>query len=555
MPTKKKPTKQNKSFDADAFKAAGAKITDEAIKESLKLELSFDPMAITNIVLEFGKILTGLPLYGYQEKIAFRVIHSVITFEGAVLTVLISRQAGKSETMAFIIDTLTVLMPALGKYIPELEQFKGGFRIGLFAPQSDQVYTTYNRAMLRLTTENAEMVMNDEDLLVGFESEVRLELTNGSYLKGQVASIKSKIESKTYDLVIIEEAQDVDSYLVEKSIEPMVSATSGSILKVGTTGVSKNHYWHEIQMNRNKDRKIEDKRLCNHWEFDYKKVIADRRLQFEKDGKRFHLNYEQDIVRKKERMGEDSQSFKLSYALKWDLESGMMITDEDFEKITNKKKGLEVFDENDKMVAGLDIAKDVNSTVLTIGKVIDNEEDEFGNPKKEIVAWVELSGFDYEAQHHLILNALIEYNVSVMFADYTGVGKPVVDRLMYACGEYVHIEPYTFSRQSKSEMWYNFTSDIATKRFIVPANKKTKSTEEFKKFEEQMKNCTKTFEDSYLVCQKGDGYMDDYADSAALMCLAGNFNTAETYEIEQDEFNPLYGGIADARENVKRNSY
>ena len=69
----------------------------------------------------------------------------------------------------------------------------------------------------------------------------RLELSNGSFLAGQVASKQSKIESKTYDLVIVEEAQDVDDLIVSKSIEPMLSSTAGTLIKVGTTGMTKNH--------------------------------------------------------------------------------------------------------------------------------------------------------------------------------------------------------------------------------------------------------------------------------------------------------------------------
>lgn len=198
--------------------------------------VSFDAHFITNRIMEFGKILTGIPLYEYQEAIAYRIIYSVITFEGSVLTVLLSRQSGKSETMAFVIDTLTVLLPALAKVLPELEQFSTGFRVGLFAPQSDQVVTTYSRAMTRLNSANAEMILSDPDISVSMESNVRLSLSNGSFLAGQVASKQSKIESKTYDLVICEEAQDIDDFIVQKSIEPMLSATGGTLLKVGTTG-------------------------------------------------------------------------------------------------------------------------------------------------------------------------------------------------------------------------------------------------------------------------------------------------------------------------------
>lgn len=549
MPVKKKPLKE----DGFVFETTGGSVTDIDTSDMAGRSVSFDAHFITGKIMDFGKVLTGIPLYSYQEEIAYRIIYSVITFEGSVLTVLLSRQSGKSETMAFVIDTLTVLLPALAKIIPDLEQFSNGFRVGLFAPQSDQVVTTYSRAMTRLTSANAEMVLSDPDLLVSLESEVRLNLSNGSFLAGQVASKQSKIESKTYDLIIIEEAQDTDDFLVTKSIEPMLTATGGTLVKVGTTGVTKNHFWYEIQANRNHDRKIPDKRLRNHFEYAYKEIISARRHQFEIDHKKFHLNYEADILRKKERWGEDSQAFKLAYALVWDLESGMLISDKEFNTLLNRKLGFQEPSTGDYVVAGLDIGKDPAETVLTIAKVW-YTDDPFEKPYKQILAWVCLGGLDYEAQHHEILNYIVEYNISTIFADYTGVGKPVVDRLVYACGEYVNIEPYTFTAQSKSDMWYNFTSDIQTRRLIVPANRVVRSTFEFQKFEEQMKNCQKYFNGAYMVCEKSEGYFDDMVDSCALMCLAANAQREAESELEVDD-NPLFSNLTSNAFAMHRNSY
>ena len=549
MPVKKKPLKE----DGFVFETTGGSVTDIDTSDMAGRSVSFDAHFITGKIMDFGKVLTGIPLYSYQEEIAYRIIYSVITFEGSVLTVLLSRQSGKSETMAFVIDTLTVLLPALAKIIPDLEQFSNGFRVGLFAPQSDQVVTTYSRAMTRLTSANAEMVLSDPDLLVSLESEVRLNLSNGSFLAGQVASKQSKIESKTYDLIIIEEAQDTDDFLVTKSIEPMLTATGGTLVKVGTTGVTKNHFWYEIQANRNHDRKIPDKRLRNHFEYAYKEIISARRHQFEIDHKKFHLNYEADILRKKERWGEDSQAFKLAYALVWDLESGMLISDKEFNTLLNRKLGFQEPSTGDYVVAGLDIGKAPAETVLTIAKVW-YTDDPFEKPYKQILAWVCLGGLDYEAQHHEILNYIVGYNISTIFADYTGVGKPVVDRLVYACGEYVNIEPYTFTAQSKSDMWYNFTSDIQTRRLIVPANRVVRSTSEFQKFEEQMKNCQKYFNGAYMVCEKSEGYFDDMVDSCALMCLAANTQREAESELEVDD-NPLFSNLTSNAFAMHRNSY
>ena len=549
MPKRKKTI----SPEGYVYPTTGSKVEDIHTEDLAGKSVSFDAHEITSKIIEFGKILTGISLYEYQEEAVYAIIYSVITFSGDVKTLLFSRQSGKSEAMAFVIDTLCVLLPALGKIIPDLEQFSSGFRIGLFAPQADQVETTYSRAMTRINSANAEMVLNDPDIDVWMESTARLSLSNGSYLMGQVASKQSKIESKTYDLVIVEEAQDVDDFIVSKSIEPMLSSTSGTLLKVGTTGTTKNHFYNEIQHNRNLDRKIADPRIRNHFEYDYKRIIKDRRKQYDKDHKRWHLNYEADIARKIARWGIDSQAFKLSYALIWDLDSGMLITDKEYNNIINRKLGFQEPGIHDIVVGGLDIGKSPAETVLTLGIKRMDEED-FSKPYKQVIGWFALGGLDYEAQHHIIMDIIVEFNVSTLYADYTGVGKPVIDRLMYACGEYVNIVPYTFTAQSKSDMWYSLIADISTRHVIIPANPKVRATTEYTKFEEQMKNCQKYFNGSYLVCEKSEGYFDDFVDSLALMCLAANEEEVVEEEMEVSD-NPLYSGITETVNAIRRNSY
>lgn len=532
----------SKSFSEEEAKKFSEKIFREG----------FDPHYITTKIIEFGKILTGIPIYSYQYDPIYRIIYSVITIEGAVLTMLFSRQSGKTEAVAFVIDTLAVILPALTSIFPELEQYKDGIKIGLFAPQSDQVSTTYGRCMTRLGTENAQLVMQDPGIDIYLQSEVNLRLSNGSHAFGQVASKQSKVESKTYDLIFCEEAQDLDSYMVQKSIEPMTSATSGTIVKVGTTGTTKNHFWFDIQDNIRNNRKVKDARLMYHFENDYKKVIQAKREQHEKDGKLFHLNYEKDVLRKRERWGEESDAFRLGYGLKWALDSGMFFTDKDWKLMINQKMGFPSKIESSWMtVAGLDIAKESARTILTIGQVIEREEGDA--PIKKIIGWVDLKGHDYEEQHYAIMNALVDYNVRVLYADYTGVGKPVVDRLMYACGEHVHIVPYTFTRPSKSDMWTNLMNDTKQRRIIVPANKAVAATEEFQEFESQMKALQKWYEGSYLVAEKAEGEFDDYCDSLALMALAGN--DVRPPEIQDDDYNPLLDGLGGRISEIKRNSW
>ena len=69
-----------------------------------------------------------------------------------------------------------------------------------------------------------------------------------------------------------------------------------------------------------------------------------------------------------------------------------------------------------------------------------------------------------------------------------------------------------------------------------------------------MKNCQKYFNGAYMVCEKSEGYFDDFVDSAALMCMAANAEQTVAEEMEVME-NPLYGGITSTMTAIKRHSY
>jgi len=532
MATKKASIKSDGSF-----KTVGEDFSHIIPELEKELKVSFDAHFVASKILEFGKILTGIPLYRYQEAMAYRIIYAVITLEGTTVSMLLSRQSGKSETLAFVINTLSVILPAISSYFPELSTFENGLKVGLFAPQSDQVFMTYNRALLRLNTSNASMVMGDPDLQVGLEKSTKYFLTNGSEMTGQVASKQSKIEGASYHLIICEEAQDLDTYIVQKSIEPMVSAYNGTIVKCGTTGTQKNDFWYEIEYNKKVSRGLKDHRLDLHFQYNYKAIFADKRYQYQKDGKIFHLLYEKDVSKKEQKWGRESQAFKLSYALEWDMDSGMLINDKQWSQMQNRKMSLGNFTERDFMVAGIDIGKEINSTVITIGKFVYVEDDGDTVLKRHVVAWHELRGLDYEQQHFAIVQILQDYNVASVSIDYTGVGKAVVDRLEYSIGEFIHINPFTFSRQSKSDMWYNMLSLIDSKALVIPASKASQDTPEWQRFCEQLTNCKKWYDNSYL-CAEGDEYDDDFVDSLGLMCLSGNVD--EVPEIEMDTFNPFY---------------
>ena len=112
MPVRSKKKKELKE-QGYVFEATGKSVSEIHTEELVGKTVEFDAHDVTAKIMEFGKVLTGISLNSYQEDIAYGIIYSVITFSGDVKTVLLSRQSGKSEVMAFVIDTLCVILSSV----------------------------------------------------------------------------------------------------------------------------------------------------------------------------------------------------------------------------------------------------------------------------------------------------------------------------------------------------------------------------------------------------------------------------------------------------------
>src|SRR5690606_34054110 len=107
----------------------------------------------TMIFLEY---LCDTKLFPYQQEIARRIIESLFINDGEEITVIQSRQSGKSEVLANVVATVMVLFPKLAKMFPDLlGKFDKGVMVGTFAPVESQAETLYGRIVDRLSSERA----------------------------------------------------------------------------------------------------------------------------------------------------------------------------------------------------------------------------------------------------------------------------------------------------------------------------------------------------------------------------------------------------------------
>lgn len=456
-------------------------------------------------VLTFCEAVAGVAYYPYQREIGRRIIESLITNDGEEISALLSRQAGKSEIIAGIICGCMILLPTLSKLCPhlkELSKFKDGLWAGVFAPTFDQAHTTYERIKLRIRSKHSEMILRDPEVDIGFKKDGGGEilLSNGSLVRLQSASISAQIESKTYHLIIIEEAQDADSFKVRKSIHPMAAAVNGSIIKVGTCSVNKSDFYEVIQRNKNRMKKKGAK--YNHFEYDYKIV------------QKYNPNYRKFIAKEKERLGETSDEFLMSYALVWMLERGMFIAEDQLNKLAQPYDTIETSD--DVCVAGIDLGKKNDSTVVTILAQVAETTDGEGRFVKKVLNWLELVGDDFESQYFQILDFLKRYRIEKVIIDATGAGDVMADRLINHLG--CEVIPFLFSTPKKSELYKKLSQEMLSERVIFPNKAKTKKLRTHKKFLDQIKALEKRWQGQYMVCAHPNAKdaHDDYPDSLAL---------------------------------------
>jgi hypothetical protein len=521
--------------DAEASRVKVIKIQSNIRGDS---EFSYNPQIswgdfnVKDIIQKmciFAKTLSGVPLHPYQLEFQKRAFESVLKNDGEELTLLISRQAGKTEVIAQTINAFLVLMPLLADVFPkQLGQYKKGFKVGLFAPTLDQAHTTHSRMDTRLSSEHADEVLSDSDVgakksysggtlsvtgpMITYKSG-KISPAWKSFCKLQSAAKQAKIESKTFDLLIVEEAQDVDSLKVTKSIHPMGASVNATIIKIGTATSFISDFYRAIQQNRRRSFG----KIQNHFEFNYKIV------------QKFNPSYKAYIKKEIERLGKQSDAFKMSYALEWIIEKGMALTPHMFEeymKCTSLQFEYQAI-KNSIYVAGLDLAKETDSSVLTIARLEKDvmasaEELDSGKEPciKFIVNWVEMSGDNWETQFHTILSCVQAYNLKLLAVDSTGQGDPIAERLSIALEDTnCQVVDVPFTLKNKHKMATIFYDELRKRRIQIASNQKVRNSRRYKNFLEQFFSCEKVYKGNFMQLEhsKDKGAKDDYVDSLLLL--------------------------------------
>jgi len=462
-------------------------------------------------ILKFMVVLVGHDLHPYQKPLARRIVESVLINDGEEITALASRQSGKTETVSDVLATLMVILPLLAKIYPDLlGRFKDGLWVGMFAPTESQAETLFGRTVTRLTSERALEVLGDPEIddttkrVGGVTRQIKL-MRSGSTITMMTANPRAKIESKSFHVIVIDECQEADDFTVSKSISPMLAYYAGTMIKTGTPTTSKNNFYRSIQLNKRKATGRGARQ--NHFQWDWRDVS------------KVNSDYQKFIKKEMLRIGEESDEFQMSYNCKWLLERGMFVSSTVLDELGDTSQELVKVWHKTPVVVGIDPARKLDSTVVTVVWVDWDRPDEFGYFDHRVLNWLELQGDDWEEQYFQVVNFLSNYDVLAIGVDANGVGDAVAQRLKVLVPR-AEVIPLTSSPTEQSKRFKHLQALIQRRSITYPNHAKTRRLRVHKRFVQQMTDAEVHFKGpNFSVAAPKETYAhDDFVDSLAIAC-------------------------------------
>ncbi len=494
-----------------------------------------------------------IQLYSYQEIFGRRVIQSILLRDGATITALFARQSGKSEVVACIVCALCVLLPALAKAFPDdkrLRLYRKGFHVGIYAPKLPQAVIIFGRVRNRAETPAARAFYADPDIGVSVKVSRGEEIawSNGSFVVAQTASEQSNNEGRTYQFVVIDEAQLVSATKVEKEISPMLINTAGTLVQIGTAHITHGGFRRVIEYNEREQQLPGGVR--NHFEVPYDVVIQEKRAKFEETGIEKHLLYEKGVNNELKKIGGniDNPAFSMNYRLLWRNADVGAIPYESLEAMKNPDRRINqptALTKRCRHAAGIDFAKAIDATVLTIYEELGEEELivlEDGSSvtarRWEIVGiYLIDEGTLWQQRLKHAVRIIAQYNVVVLVGDGTGLGGPLMEQLITMLPR-VKCFPYVFNQSTGDALFRYYIQEIEAQRITVcaqgleeyEAEQRMVGEEASDTVDADMTTLSTFFHEHTIILEIPQGrYMkyaapegqhDDHADSAALGCWA-----------------------------------
>lgn len=426
--------------------------------------------------VDFVKNMFRIKLRKYQMGFFDAIVGLPFQKKADSISGLFTRQTGKNETIGCAIATLLLLFD--------------GIQIGIFAPTEKQAKSIgLERVRMRLTSNPviSKLIERDKDDFIM--------LWNGSSVRAFTANKTSQIEGFTLNIAFLDESQDISNHIVAHDIMPMLAGVNGSSVKIGTTG-KKGHFFKTCRRNANRKNK--------HFEFDWRAVAKEV------------PSYREFVDAMLEELGgEESDDFQSQFCNQWLLDGTAFTTEARLHALRDSSYIPETAPlPGATYVAGLDLAKDGDRTVLTVMRLTCIDRMNFWY----VVQWYDWFGDNYVLQLKEVLEHCRYWGISIIGVDAT---KEDTFAEFLAEGG-LNVEPYKLAVGRKSDIYKSFKYMILGARIVIPMIG-IENAKHRKRFEHETEDLEVEWMPGSVMKvhhPDGEGYHDDYPDSMAMGIFA-----------------------------------
>ncbi len=412
----------------------------------------------------FARIILQKPLYPYQAEPANAILHSIDKNLGWIITVMMSRQAGKNQLSAVLEAFL-------------LFSRRQGFIIKAAPTFNPQIINSHRRLMSMLENPYLSGRIWTSYATIGLAPKAEKQLLKrhvGPAVQFFSADPDSNVVGATASILLeIDEAQDVTPEKFDRDFRPMAATTNSTTIMYGTA-------WSE-------DTLLAQQRAFN---LAWQEKTGERR-HFEYPWQipaRYNPNYRKFVEAEIERLGRDHIAIQTQYLLQPISGAGYFLSELQRQLLQGSHPWEDGPSEGI-YVAGLDVGGEervdpedpgkVNvkrdSTVLTIGRIASNY---LGLPVVEVVHQEWWTGWNYLDQFAGVSELLSSWNIRKLVVDYSGIGAGLGSMLAERfngrvvtrrSAETERVSLFQFTRPSKSRLAYQVLAMINSGRLKVYA--------------------------------------------------------------------------------------
>ena len=478
----------------------------------------------------FAAYLLNKPLYPYQAEAANAIIHSINNHLGQIITVMMSRQAGKNQLSA-ILEAFLLFSRARGQIVKAAPTF------------NPQIINSQRRLMSMLENPFCSKRIWTSYAQIGLAPSPETRATRrhlGPSVMFFSADPDSNVVGATADLLLeIDEAQDVKPDKFDRDFRPMASTTNATTVLYGTA------WSDETLLAQQRARNLEHQERTGerlHFEYDWQACAAN------------NTNYRAFVESEIARLGESHLAIQTQYYLHTisaaghffnDLQRTLLAGSHVWENEPDPQPGQ-------CYIAGLDVGGEEranpdepgatnlkrDSTVLTIASVYYNE---LHLPTIEVVHHQWWTGKTYPEQYAAVLALCEQWDIRRLCIDNTGQGAGLASLLIEKLGEQ-RVEAYTFTRPSKSRLGYQLLAIVNSGRLQL-YNEHAAPSEIYQECWQQIRAARYSLpapETINFFVNPGEGH-DDFLTSLAL-CAQAMEAIIQPAAAERVQPRPFYPG-------------